>query len=198
MRNFIKSKLVNNAFRCNMYFKFENKEDVNISVIIDTGCTSSHISADLIYIFMSDEERLDTKQKYMEIRNKVLGRGIESFNKDINTELSISNTNVVIQQKMYNCIINGVHIGNKLLNVSYDTSQAALIGMSILKDWDIHIGKNKNNDIILLACPYENINQEYLKELESEFNLISASNAAIINKKYKFSLGGLKICQVSL
>ena len=54
--------------------------------------------------------------------------------------------------------------------------------MDIIKDWDIHIGKdNKTNEIIFLACPIEKINQDYLLALEEHFGLGTTISAAIVN-----------------
>ena len=43
--------------------------------------------------------------------------------------------------------------------------------MDILKTWDIHIRRIESGETILLACPYNQINEEYLLELERTFKL---------------------------
>lgn len=184
---YIRAILDENKFVCRLSFNFEGKYDidlVDIDAILDTGCSHSHISADLIYIFFSEEERLGTKGKYMRIRPKGIGTGVESNGKLNNTDTNdVNNPRIMISQKCYNVNINGVYIGNRYLNVSYDTSRVALIGMSILKDWDIHIGKNKQGETVFLGCPYNQLNQEYYIALNNEFGLQQNINAAIINNK---------------
>lgn len=184
--NYIRAVLDKNKFLCRLSFNFEGKSDsdlVEIDALIDTGCSHSHISADLVYIFFSDEEILNTKYKYMKTRHKSIGIGVESNGKSNNMNPNdINNPRIMIGQKCYNVNINGVHIGNHYLNVSYDTSKVALIGMSILKDWDIHIGKNKQGETVFLGCPYNQLNQEYYLALENEFELSENLNSAIINK----------------
>lgn len=175
--SYIKSILKDNKFTCKLSFNFEGTSDIDlveIDAILDTGCSHSHISADLIYIFLIDEDRLKMKERFMGIRPKSIGIGVESNGKVDNVDRDdINNPRIVIGQKCYNVHINDTCIGNRYLSVSYDTSRVALVGMSILKDWDIHIGKNKQGETVLLACPISSINPEYLEALENEFGLIS-------------------------
>lgn len=118
----------------------------------------------------------------MKKRPKSIGIGVESNGKENNTdENDINNPRVMVSQKCYKVHINNICLGNKYLNVSYDTNQVALIGMSILKDWDIHIGKNKNNETVFIGCPYNQLNQEYYLALENEFGIKENINAAIVN-----------------
>lgn len=185
--NYVKAILNENKFTCKLSFNFEGKSAIDlveIDAILDTGCSHSHISADLIYIFFLDEERLKTKAEFMNKRPKSIGTGVESNGKLNNIDTNdINNPRIMISQKCYNVNINGVCIGNHYLHVSYDTSRVALIGMSILKDWDIHIGKNKQGETVFLGCPYNKLNQEYYLALNNEFGLQQNINAAVINKQ---------------
>lgn len=185
--SYIRAVLDRNKFMCKLSFNFEGKSDIDlveIDAILDTGCSHSHISADLIYIFFSDKERLKTKEKFMSKRPKSIGTGVESNGKVNNTDANdINNPRVMISQKCYKVYINDICIGNRYLNVSYDTNQVALIGMEILKDWDIHIGKNKQRQTVLLGCPYNQLNQDYYRALENEFGISQNINSSIINNK---------------
>lgn len=52
--NYVRAVLNRNKFMCKLSFYFEgtsNIDLVEIDAILDTGCSHSHISADLIYIF---------------------------------------------------------------------------------------------------------------------------------------------------
>lgn len=53
--------------------------------------------------------------------------------------------------------------------------------MEFLKGFDIHIGKNKKGETVLLACPNNQLNQEYYLALEKEFGISQKLNASIIN-----------------
>ena len=183
MSKYIKSVLTNNKFKCKLSFLFEDeKEETDIDILIDTGCQNSHISADLIYIFLSDEERLNTKAKYMKSRNRHIGLGVESQNKNINQNINdVNNERLIITQHLYDCRLGDMKIGNLKMGISYDTSQVALLGMEFLKAFDIHIGKNKKGETVLLACPNNQLNQEYYLAREKEFGISKKLNASIIN-----------------
>ena len=182
MSKYVRSVLKDNQFKCNLKFKFEDVDTAEVEALIDTGCMYSHISADLIYIFLSDEERKNTKKKYMHSRNVFLCTGIESLNTNINCDLTdVDNPYINIIQNCYNLDVAGVQLGNKRLAISYDTTQVALLGMQFFKDWDIHIGKNKYGETIFIGCPNNLLNQEYYLALEKEFDLSTQINSSIIN-----------------
>lgn len=179
---YIKSILRNNKFLVSLKLKFENTGEFEMKAILDTGCQHSHISIDNIFIYLSDDDIKRDKQKYMNIRPVALGLGVESQNKDVNMNKSdVNNPRIIIQHRMYDVKVNDILIGNGYLNVSYDTSRVALIGMSIMKDWDIHIGKNKHGEIVFIGCPYNQLNQEYYLALENEFGINENINAAIVH-----------------
>ena len=77
-------------------------------------------------------------------------------------------------------------IFDKEIRVTTQTIGNILLGMDIMKDWDIHIGKdNKTNETIFLACPINKINQDYLLALEEHFGLGARVSAAIVNNSIK-------------
>lgn len=65
----------------------------------------------------------------------------------------------------------GIEIKKNDVKVSYDRTGNILIGMDIMKDWDIHIGKTKTGETVFLACPYDKLNDEYYKELNNLFEV---------------------------
>ena len=71
------------------------------------------------------------------------------------------------------CMLGDVKIG-----INYDRTGNILLGMDILKDWDIHIGTIKNGDTIFMACPKDQINDEYLLALENTFRIGTEINEA--------------------
>lgn len=63
--------------------------------------------------------------------------------------------------------LSGIEVG-----INYDREGNILIGMDILENWDIHIGKSKMlMDLILLACPYDRMNNKYGRALKEHFAL---------------------------
>lgn len=172
--NYIIAEIINNKFKCNLKAKFENTvdEDIDIDVIIDTGCTHSHISADLFTIFFSDSEKVNEKDKWIKKRTAGIGKGVESMNQVIDFTVHKNNPRVVVQHRFYDIKLNNIDIGNAYVNVSYDTHMVALIGMEFIKDIDIHIGiSNKTGKYTLIACPKNKLNDEYYKALDEHFNL---------------------------
>lgn len=57
------------------------------------------------------------------------------------------------------------------VKVSYDRTGNILIGMDILKDWDIHMGTVTTGETIFLACPKERLNNEYFEQLDKLFGI---------------------------
>jgi len=59
--------------------------------------------------------------------------------------------------------IAGVPISQKKIYINYNRQGNILIGMDILSNWDIHIGRNRNNGkVMLIGCPRELIEEEYI------------------------------------
>ena len=86
---------------------------------------------------------------------------------------------------MQNFCLCGIPFGDIKANLSYDFNGNILIGMDIMKNWDIHIGTNKQGETVFLGCPYNMLNQEYYLALENEFEIQQNINAAIINNNLK-------------
>ena len=58
------------------------------------------------------------------------------------------------------------------MKVSYDRTGNILIGMDVLSQMDIHIGKSKILEkTVFIACPYDSLNQEYLEALNQHFDI---------------------------
>lgn len=64
------------------------------------------------------------------------------------------------------------YIGDVTIGVNYDRTSNILLGMDILKDWEIHIGKSiLTGETTFLGCPSNQITKEYLQALEEEFSV---------------------------
>ncbi len=62
-------------------------------------------------------------------------------------------------------ILGDLSLGNFPISVSYDRTGNTLIGMDILKKLDIFIGKNKKEEIVLIACPGNQESQSFVAVL---------------------------------
>ena len=67
--------------------------------------------------------------------------------------------------------IAGVKVNTSKICLNYNRNGNILIGMDILKDWDIHIGTIETGETIMLACPKENLNEEYYRALQEYFGI---------------------------
>lgn len=65
----------------------------------------------------------------------------------------------------------GVYISKDHVKVSYDRTGNILIGMDILSQMDIHIGKSKVlGKTVFIGCPYDSMNREYMEALSLHFD----------------------------
>ncbi len=69
--------------------------------------------------------------------------------------------NLVFGHTAHNIIIAGMHVGDMEFKVSYDTIHPVLLGMDVLKEFDIYIHKTVDNKTILLACPLYYVSEKY-------------------------------------
>ena len=86
------------------------------------------------------------------------------------------------KHSIYNFSIGGVPINHNYIHINYDRKSNILIGMDILKDWDIHIGTINTGETIFLGCPKDQINDEYLQELDDTFSITPSINAMYSRK----------------
>ena len=79
---------------------------------------------------------------------------------------------VTFQHKDLEIDFKGVCLRKDSVKISYDRTGNILIGMDLLSQMDVHIGKSKIlGKTIFLACPYDSMNSEYLKTLNEHFDL---------------------------
>lgn len=67
--------------------------------------------------------------------------------------------------------IDNVPITKDAVRVNYDGVGNVLIGMDVMKDWDIHIGTTSTGETLFLACPQDQLNDEYFRELNRIFGI---------------------------
>jgi hypothetical protein len=181
MRNkFLKIKLNDrNEFRTSMNVvipSITTDELSDVDVKIDTGCPYTSIPVKKLGV--SDERAQELKQKDSNDKSirKELSFGVndslekkkrdkELFKEKNYTEL----TSVTFRHTDVKIKLSDIDIRTKSVKLSYDRTGNILIGMDILKDWDIHIGRTDTGDTIFLACPNEQLNDEYFRELNHLF-----------------------------
>lgn len=183
----------------------------NVDVKIDTGCPYSTITMNKLNMTASEltkHKKDDAYKLYMDITwhmnngdtlvqavNKEImhsfkvSYGIESGGRThrkinyLNVQDIINADEISFKHRATNIIFNGVSISDKEVYLNYDRRGNILIGMDILKDWDIHMGTIDSGETIFLGCPKDQINDEYLQELERTFHIASDINAMFIRNK---------------
>ncbi len=159
----------------NASFKLDNYETPfsNISVKIDTGCSISTIPLQTLNVKENICQKLKRNDLINDISN-VRSFGVETGR---NRPPAANNLNGKIADKAIKFkhgispfYINGCKINCESIFINYDRTGNILIGMDILKDWDIHIGKSKaTGKTTFIACPYAMLNNEYFKTLNKHF-----------------------------
>lgn len=156
-----------NIFTAKVSFEILEKQLSDVDVKIDTGCNYSRISA--LTIGFTKEEALE--QKELDLKNNV---PYYSTRNSSTTESQIRNdrvqrvlgradrmVNVVFGHIAHNIKIAGMRIDDMEFKVSYDTNHPMLLGMDVLKQFDIHIHKTEDDKTILLACPLYYMSEKY-------------------------------------
>lgn len=189
--NYIKISLnENNEFRAkaNIIIPSINVLDADdVIVKIDTGCP--YTSFPIKNLGISEEKALVYKQKDSNdssVRKSISFGVNDSKEKRDNdkklfkdqkfmqlTSVSFKHSDVKLKIMDVNIVVDSVML-------SYDRTGNILIGMDIMKAWDIHISTVTNPDLeetgktIFLACPKDSINEEYISELKRLFNIDAA------------------------
>jgi hypothetical protein len=155
-------------------------QGINITVQckIDTGCMKTCIPIKRLNV--SDATAMKLKEDAIRsgiTYNRTYGVSDTQVNKDADALLIKQGrlaecTSLRFMQHAEKFEIAGYDFGQIDVGVNYDRTGNILIGMDILSQMDIHIGKSRiANETVLLACSYDNINAEYLSALERHFAL---------------------------
>lgn len=157
----------------------------NVTVKIDTGCSVSTIP-----LAAFQTVRLCKRLKHADVSNNaeyLLSYGVETGGRKharpVSYDDKMACTALKFKHSISNFKINGVDISAENIYVNYDRTSNILIGMDILKNWDIHIGKSmipeETGKTIFLACPYDKLNEDYFKELERTFGILTETAASM-------------------
>lgn len=147
-------------------------------VKIDTGCSYTNIPVQSIGM----SQDLAMKYKWKDLNNSEIKRYMTFGVNDsaeyrqivaqgMNTEQLMDVRAVSFRHRNVEIEIGGIRI-RKTISVNYDRTGNVLIGMDILSQMDMHMGKSKILDkTVLLACPYTMLNDDYYRALEDHFGL---------------------------
>lgn len=173
---------IGGSFNALATFELDNIQNVisNVKIKMDTGCSISVIP---LAAFNTDKEYL-TALKQSDINGDidyVVSYGVETGSsrppKPESYEEKMASPALKFKHTIKNFSINGVQLNHKTIHINYDRTGNILIGMDIMKDWDIHISTVTNPDLeetgktIFLACPKDSINAEYISELKRLFKI---------------------------
>lgn len=170
-------------------FKLDNVSTPfsNVSVKIDTGCSISTVPMAKFSLLKPMLNQLKSDDITNEV-DYILSYGVESGGKKHTMPKTyddkMKSEALKFEHKVSQFEICGISLSNNRLYINYDRKGNILIGMDILKNWDIHIGTAGTGETVFLGCPKDRINDGYLLELENTFHIASDINAAVIRQKW--------------
>jgi len=150
-----------------------------INVKIDTGCPYTSIPIQKLGISNAKAQQMKQKDCANKKIKKEISFGVndtkekrdldkESFRNGRYTDLK----SVTFQHGELKIDFEGVLLRKDSVKVSYDRTGNILIGMDILSQMDIHIGKSRLlGKTVFIACPYDSMNTAYIQSLNEHFNL---------------------------
>lgn len=150
-----------------------------IEIKIDTGCSYTNIPAQKIGISPKSAEIMKTRDISNDSIKKHISFGVndsrdkrENDRKLFKAKQYDQLTSVSFVHQVQNLTLDNVNMGDYNVRVNYDRTGNILLGMDILKDWDIHMGMSLvTGENIFMGCPRDRISPEYLQALEIEFGL---------------------------
>lgn len=161
------------------YATFEYKGLIRMCpFLIDTGCGITNISVRRIPMEYKESLKLKEEAILSGARARV-SIGVNNTEAEVQSTLKLIKTGEIIncklvsfEQDISRLVVSGFNVGDRTVMMSFDREGIPLLGMDILKDWDIHIGKSViSGKVIFLGCPRDRINPQYLEALEKEFRL---------------------------
>ncbi len=154
-----------------------------INVKIDTGCP--YTSIPIRKLGISNEKARLMKQADCADSSikKEISFGVndskekrESDKEKFRTKKYMELQSVTFEHKDLEIDFHGICLKKDFVKISYDRSGNILIGMDLLSQMDIHIGKSKIlGKTVFLACPYASMNADYLRALNEHFYLLDIS-----------------------
>ena len=144
----IKAKLIDRAFRVTLSFDLPRGKRISIdNCKIDTGCTTTLISADSIFpSHKALEKARDADIEYY-LKNGIpfkLGRGVDSASviaQPNDYDQAKNHRNLRFAKRITNVAIDGCLVGDFNINTNYAIQSKKLIGMDMISTLDMHIAE---------------------------------------------------------
>ena len=167
-----------NELRADADFELNGRLFTDISVKIDTGCPRT--SFPVLRMGISDMEAYRLKQRDCNDISvaKTISFGVNDSRrkKDEDKRRFKAHRYMDLNSISFRHIakglsIDGVLLGDYEVSVSYDRIGNILIGMDILRTLEIHMGRISTGEIVMIACPKNNISLDYRDELNKLFDV---------------------------
>jgi hypothetical protein len=185
-------------FRCKGSIKLFGNYYNALDCKIDTGCPMTTIPLKKTQM---DELRIyeNMMKDYKDSSvKKTVSFGVNDSDMDRKRNIELFKegrfellNSVTCEKQIEDFKLNGCNLGTKTVRVSYTRTGNILIGMDILKTLDIHIATIDSGETIMLACPKDQINDEYLIELEKIYRLGSNIESALARNLWHSYIGGI-------
>lgn len=151
----------------------------DISIKIDTGCPYTSIPVLKLGISNMKVQQMKREDSADDGIRKEISFGVndtkekrEADKEKFRNRQYMALKSITFQHGGFDIDFGGVHIEKDYVRVSYDRTGNILIGMDILSEMDVHIGKSRLlGKTVFLACPNASINQEYRDALKRHFGL---------------------------
>ncbi len=151
----------------------------NMNVKIDTGCPYTSIPILRLGISSSKAQQMKQKDCGDHSIRKEISFGVNDskekreFDKEkYKAGKYMELKSITFQHRNFEIDFGGVSINKDVVKVSYDRTGNILIGMDVLSELDIHIGKSKIlGKTVFLACPYGSLNRDYFEALGKHFDI---------------------------
>ena len=152
-------------------------EDMDVK--IDTGCPYTSIPIRRLGISSMKAQQMKQRDCADDRIKKEISFGVNDTKEKWNADKEkfragkyMELKSITFQHGDFEIDFGGICISNDHVKVSYDRTGNILIGMDVLSQMDIHIGKSKIlGQTIFIACPYDCMNQEYLEALNQHFDI---------------------------
>lgn len=186
---YIKIKLnENNEFRTTADLTILGDTYFDVNVKIDTGCPRTVLPVSRLGISKPKASVLKNIAIADATVTKSIGFGVndtEEYKKQAKKDFENGNyanlKAISFTHNVDNFFIDNVYIKKDKIRINYDGIGNVLIGMDIMKDWDIHIGTIDTGETVFIACPKDRLNDEYFIELNRLFGISDNIITAEVN-----------------
>ena len=153
---------------------------------LDTGCNKTCIPIKRLNVsdnaaHLLKQKAIDDKVPYVRSYG-VSDTQLTKYNDQILIDegKEIDCTALRFEHKVTDFRIGDCMLGEVNIGINYDRTGNILLGMDILKNWDIHIGTVETGDTIFMGCPRAQINDDYLLALDDIFHIGSGIFNAMV------------------